>query len=84
MNHYKIFGIKNTQLVTKCICHKGFSEHSNVVTRSNFRIVGQVTAPQSLTAHTLKRCKQCLPVFKTKSRARKNEKLLKKMINKEP
>jgi hypothetical protein len=30
------------------------------------------------------RCKQCLPVFKTKSRARKNEKLLKQMINKEP
>jgi hypothetical protein len=39
--------------VTKCICHKGFSRYSNDVIRSNFRVGGQGTAPQSLTAHTL-------------------------------
>ena len=46
---------KNGQLVTKCICHKGFSGYSSVVARSNFRVGGQVTASQSLTAHTLNR-----------------------------
>jgi hypothetical protein len=40
---------------TKCICHKGFSEYSSVVARSNFRVSGQETTPQSLTAHTLDR-----------------------------
>lgn len=49
---------KNGQLVTKCICHKGFSGYSSVVARSNFRVGGQVTAPQSLTAHTLDRYQQ--------------------------
>ena len=43
---------------TKCICHKGFSGYASVVTRSNFRVGGQDTAPQSLTAHTLDRCMQ--------------------------
>jgi len=43
---------------TKCICHKGFSGYSGVVARSNFRIGGQETTPQSLTAHTLDRYKQ--------------------------
>ena len=43
---------------TKCICHKGFSGYSSVVTRSNFRVGGQETTPQSLTAHTLERCVQ--------------------------
>ena len=41
--------------ITKCICHKGFSGYSSVVARSNFRVDGQETAPQSLTAHTLDR-----------------------------
>ena len=40
---------------TKCICHKGFSGYSSVVARSNFRVGGQETTPQSLTAHTLDR-----------------------------
>ena len=43
---------------TKCICHKGFSGYSSVVARSNFRVSGQETTPQSLTAHTLDRCVQ--------------------------
>jgi len=43
----------NNETLTKCICHKGFSGYSSVVARSNFRIGGQVTAPQTLTAHTL-------------------------------
>ncbi len=46
---------KNGQLVTKCICHKGFSGYSSIVARSNFGVGGQETAPQSLTAHTLDR-----------------------------
>ena len=50
--------VKNGQLVTKCMCHKGFSWYSSVVARSNFRVGGQETTPQSLTAHTLKRYKQ--------------------------
>lgn len=48
---------KNGQLPTKCICHKGFSGYSIVVARSKFRVGGQETAPQSLTAHTLDRYK---------------------------
>lgn len=40
---------------TKCICHKGFRGYSSVVARSKFRVGGQFTAPQSLTAHTLNR-----------------------------
>jgi len=47
--------IKKGERLTKCICHKGFSGYSSVVTLSKFRIGGQETTPQSLTAHTLKR-----------------------------
>jgi len=49
---------KNGQLVTKCICHKGFSGCSSVVARSKFRVGGQDTTPQSLTAHTHNRYTQ--------------------------
>lgn len=45
---------KNGQLVTKCICHKGFSGYSSIVARSNFRVGGQETATHSLTGHTAK------------------------------
>ena len=38
---------------TKCKCNNGFSGYSSVVARSNFRVDGQETTPQSLTAHTL-------------------------------
>lgn len=47
--------MKEVQQVTKCICHKGFSGYSSIVARSNFYVGGQVTIPQSLTAHTLNR-----------------------------
>ena len=50
--------LKEGQHPTKCICHKGFSGYSSVVARSNFRVGGQETAPQSLTAYTLDRCVQ--------------------------
>lgn len=43
---------------TKCICHKGFSGYSSIVTRFDFRVGGQDTALQSLTAHTLDRWQQ--------------------------
>ena len=49
-------GMKELLLVTKCICHKGFSGYSSIVARSKFRVGGQETTPQSLTAHTLVRC----------------------------
>jgi len=45
----------NNETPTKCICHKGFSVYSGIIARSNFRVGGQETAPQSLTAHTLNR-----------------------------
>ena len=45
----------NNETLTKCICHKGFSEYSSIVARSNIRVGGQGTTPQSLTAHTLDR-----------------------------
>lgn len=48
---------RKNETLTKCICHKGFSGYSGVVAHSNFRIGEQETTPQSLTAHTLDRCK---------------------------
>ena len=48
----------NNETLTKCICHKGFSGYSSIVARSNFRVGGQETTPQSLTAHTLDRYAQ--------------------------
>jgi len=48
----------NNETLTKCICHKGFSRYSSIVARSNFRVGGQETTPQSLTAHTLDRWQQ--------------------------
>jgi len=45
----------NNETLTKCICHKGFSEYSSIVARSNFRVGGQEAGPLSLTAHTLNR-----------------------------
>jgi len=54
----KLTGKINNETPTKCICHKGFSGYSSVVARSNFRVGGQETTPQSLTAHTLARYAQ--------------------------
>ncbi len=47
--------MKKHETLTKCICHKGCRGYSSVVTRSNFRVGGQKTTPQSLTTHTLDR-----------------------------
>ena len=51
----------NNETLTKCICHKGFSGYSSIVARSNFRVGGQETTPQSLTAHTLDRYAVIVP-----------------------
>ena len=46
---------KNGQLVTKAMCNKGFSGNSIVLPRIKFRVGGQNSNPQSLTAHSLNR-----------------------------
>jgi len=46
---------KNGQLVTKAICNKGFRGNSSILPRIKFRVGGQVSGPQSLTAYSLKR-----------------------------
>ncbi|PIS29466.1 MAG: hypothetical protein COT43_03700 [Candidatus Marinimicrobia bacterium CG08_land_8_20_14_0_20_45_22] len=43
------------ETITKAICNKGFSGFPIVVARSNFRVGGQETAPQSLTAYSFNR-----------------------------
>jgi len=50
--------IKKQEQVTKAICNKGFSGYSSILARSNFRVGGQETAPQSLTAYTFIRYRQ--------------------------
>ena len=47
--------MNKNERTTKCICHKGFSGYSMDAARTNFRLGGQDTTPQSLTAHTLDR-----------------------------
>jgi hypothetical protein len=51
---------RKDQRTTKYIDHKGFIGYSNVFAREYFRIDGQETAPQSLTANTLERWGTCL------------------------
>ena len=63
----------NTERLTKCICHKGFSVDSSIVARSNFRVGGQETAPQSLTAHTLDRYQQGVEKQRTTNLPKENE-----------
>ena len=46
---------KNALLVTKCSSNKGFSGNSGILSRIKFRVCGQESSPQSLTAATLKR-----------------------------
>jgi len=45
------------QAVTKAICNKGFSGNSSILHRIKFRVDGQGSSPQSLTAHSLNRYK---------------------------
>jgi hypothetical protein len=49
---------KNGQLVTKAICNKGFSGNSSILHRIKFRVGGQDSSPQSLTAYSLSRYRQ--------------------------
>jgi hypothetical protein len=49
---------KEAQLVTKAICNKGFSGNSSILPRIKFRVGGQGSSPQSLTAYSLNRCVQ--------------------------
>ena len=46
------------QAVTKAICNKGFSGNSSILPRIKFRVGGQDSSPQSLTAYSLSRYKQ--------------------------
>jgi len=46
----------NAQLVTKAICNKGFSGNLSILPRIKFRVGGQASSPQSLTAYSLDRC----------------------------
>lgn len=50
--------MKETQQVTKCSSNKGFRGNSNILHRIKFRVGGQESSPQSLTAATLNRCVQ--------------------------
>jgi len=50
--------MKETQQVTKCSNNKGFSGNSNILPRIKFRVGGQESSPQSLTAATLDRYQQ--------------------------
>lgn len=40
------------QQPTKAICNKVFSENSSILPRIKFRVGGQDSSPQSLTAHS--------------------------------
>ena len=46
---------KEHQAVTKAICNKGFSGNSSILPRIKFRVGGQESSPQSLTAYSLDR-----------------------------
>ncbi|MBK8807215.1 MAG: hypothetical protein IPO21_11450 [Bacteroidales bacterium] len=46
---------KEGLLVTKAICNKGFRGNSSILPRIKFRVGGQDSSPQSLTAYSLDR-----------------------------
>jgi hypothetical protein len=50
---------KEAQLVTKAICNKGFCGNSSILPRIKIRVGGQESSPQSLTAYSLSRYRQC-------------------------
>ena len=49
---------KNGKRITKAICNKGFSGNSSILPRIKFRVGGQESSPQSLTAYSLNRWQQ--------------------------
>ena len=55
---------KNTERLTKAICNKGFCGNSSILPRIKFRVGGQVSSPQSLTAHSLNRCASLYKTYK--------------------
>jgi len=59
-NERKLTRKINNKTLIKCICHKGLNRYPSVVARSSFRVGGQLTTPQSLTAHTLDRYAQAV------------------------
>jgi len=50
--------LKEKRVVTKAICNKGFSGNSSILPRIKFRVGGQDSSPQSLTAYSLNRYAQ--------------------------
>ncbi len=54
-NNLKPLTDKNAQLITKAICNKGFRGILCILPRIKFRVVGQESSPQSLTAYSLNR-----------------------------
>ncbi len=50
--------MKEVQQVTKAICNKGFIGNSSILPRIKFRVGGQESSPQSLTAYSLNRWQQ--------------------------
>ncbi len=49
---------KKADRITKAICNKGFRGNSSVLPRMKFRVGGQESSPQSLTAYSLNRYAQ--------------------------
>jgi len=45
----------NNETLTKAISNKGFSGNSSILPRIKFRVGGQESSPQSLTAYSLNR-----------------------------
>jgi len=45
----------NNETLTKAICNKGFNSNSSILPRIKFRVGGQESSPQSLTAYSLNR-----------------------------
>ena len=43
------------ETLTKAICNKGFRSNSSILPRMKFRVGGQESSPQSLTAYSLSR-----------------------------
>ena len=57
---------------TKAICNKGFRGNSSILPRLNFGVCGQVSSPQSLTAHSLDRYRQVYDDTATLQQTTKN------------
>jgi hypothetical protein len=54
-NEREITGKINNETLTKAMCNKGFRGNSSILPRIKFRVGGQESSPQSLTAYSLNR-----------------------------